>query len=253
MHQRYRLAFTLAAVATVCACTAFAGPKTDRETGPVNTPVRVMMGTQRSESVQSTCQLGVLGPPVAFLNYLFPPNDQYFTYFDPNSCTPCATRGLELTFADLALRFPAVCSQPVQIAIYGTNGDVSCPRPDVTNPLCPPFIVTLTPPAPNLPNQYYNFQVPMPAGCCVNRPAFLMVNFLSSAPGCATSSTQPRLVIDGSCDPCTSYNFYLTFEDDLCTDAFLNGNPLFSVEGDCCNVVPNQKHSWGSLKLHYKG
>ena len=198
----------------------------------------------------SVCQLGVNGTAAWSVNYLLPPNDAYYTLLDPASCTACGpTHTLALSTAHVALNFINGCAQPVQVGFYGaTVGPTGCLAPDLNNLLCPTFLVTLQPGA-----GAWDIAIPVPSGCCIQGPAFMMINFVANGAGCGTSATRPRLLTIDGCTGCTSYNIYPGGNDDLCDPLIgFPGNPIMYVEADCCNVVPTLPTKWGQLKAMYR-
>jgi hypothetical protein len=203
---------------------------------------------------QSICTLGITGSPAFIVNYVFPPNDQYYTLIEPLACAQCAAVGaVTAVTAHVLLNFPAQCSQLVSVGIYGGTPspfDPTCLVPDPNLVICPPFLVNLAPPAPG----NYKFSIPMPTGCCITGKAFLKIEFVNLAPGCNTGSTVPRLITTSSCLPgCNSWNIWPGGgPDELCLDIGFPGNPIMNLEVDCCLSTNTHKHSWGTLKSHYR-
>lgn len=243
---------TLAALA-LSATTAFAGPKSAPESTPIGEIPTITGVRIGPASAQSTCILGIVGLPALNVNYLLPPNDQYYTLLDPVECRECRpTNVVTAVTAHVSMNFRAVCSQPVSVGIYGGTPsplDPTCLVPDPNLVICPPFLVNFAPDAPG----NYEFFIPMPAGCCITGPAFLKIEFVSAATGCNNVSTYPRLVTTTNCLPCNSWNIYPGGgPDDLCLDIGFPGNPVMNLEVDCCLSTNTHKHSWGTVKSHYR-
>jgi hypothetical protein len=249
LAPRLSLPVTLAALA-LTAATALAAIKPAPVVEPIDQGAAITSVKLGTTSVLATCTLGVTGTPYYLVNYLLPPNDAYYTFIDPASCSACGSGIVNALTAHAYLNFRAVCTQPVSVGIYGAIGDPGCYAPDESNPLCAPFNVTLSPAAAG----NYNFSIPIPGGCCISQPAFLKIEFTSTAAGCATSTTIPRLITTASCDlACTSWNVYPGGgPDDLCVDIALAGNPIMNVEVDCCASTPTHNRSWGTLKSSYR-
>lgn len=242
MPRRYHtIALLIGAGLLVSAAAAFAA-KPAPEVTPLDGPIH----GAGPFNVNSTCTIGVTGAPAAIVNYLLPPNDRYYTLIRSADCPTCTgPGGVEAEIAKVALNFRVACSVPVEISIVGATGSAACRTPDLTNVILPPVATSFSAPAAG----NYEFSTALPPGICLNGDAFLVVNFVADG-ACNTSSTRPRLIVDGACDPCVSYNFYPGGNDELCTVGF-GGNPVMKLDVVCCSVVPTQQRSWGELKIRY--
>jgi hypothetical protein len=230
------------------ATAAWAAPKHAPEVTPYNShagAAKLQLGSPR---VNATCTLGELGTPAYIVNYVFPPDDQYYTFVDPSQCTQC--NGVVSAVEGWAfLNFPATCTQQMSVAIYGAINNGGCWQVNTDQPLCPETVYDVTPPAAG---NYY-IGLPIPAGCCISQPAFLKITFVNVAAGCNSSSTIPRLITTGACNGCESYNIYPGGgPDDLCADIGFPGNPVMYLDVDCCLGTPTHKHTWGALKSTYR-
>jgi hypothetical protein len=193
------------------------------------------------------CIMGVSTGAALIVNYLLPPDDAYYTLIDPSNC-PCPNGSMQINTAHVALNFRVACAQPVLISVVGSVTDATgCDRPDPTDVLCAPIGYTLNPGA----TGNFQFDMPIPAGCCITGKAFLVINFVAPGVGCSTSTTRPRLITTAACTPCISYNIYPGGFDDLCV-AGLPGNPLMWADGDCCSITPAAPSSWGLVKSLYR-
>lgn len=207
------------------------------------------MGSAIAPRVSSTCNLGVSSGAAYIVDYLAPPDDAYDTFLDPSQCG-CQSGAVELQNAHVLLNFQAACAQPVRVRIVGaTSIGAGCWQPDPGTTLCGPLSYELTPAAPG----NYQFNLPLPAGCCIQGPAFLEIDFTSAGAGCDAAGTRPRLITTATCNPCTSWNLYPGGADDLC-DPFIGlpGNPVMWADGGCCSAVPTTEPSWGRIKILYR-
>ena len=251
MPKATRLVAVLLLTAFVCtASSAFAAHKPIPQSTPLVSGTSIAGVKLGPNSVQSTCTLGVTGAPAYIVNYVLPPNDQYYTLVNPADCAACGGGPVTALDANVYLNFRATCSQTISVGIYGLLPGTACPTPDPNQVLCPPINYTLTPPAPG----NYLFTMALPAGCCISGPAFLKIEFVDAAPGCDQSTTVPRLITTADCSAaCSSWNIYPAGgPDDLCVDIGFPGQPNMSLDVDCCNSTPTIKHSWGSLKSTYR-
>ena len=198
--------------------------------------------------IASSCNLGVSTGAAYIVDYLAPPDDAYDTFLDPSQCG-CASGAVELHAAHLLLNFQAACAQPVRVRIVGaTSIGAGCWQPDPGTTLCGPVLYDLTPGAPG----NYQFNLPLTAGCCLQGPAFLEIDFTEAGAGCDAAGTRPRLITTATCDPCRSWNLYPGGTDDLCDGLGFPGNPVMWADGDCCTATPAIEGSWGRLKILYR-
>lgn len=209
-------------------------------TRPLPGPVRTMS----SRSLVSPCVLGVAGPAASVVSYVLPPDDQYFTYLDPEQAGCTGSNGIELTAAHIQVEFPYALDTPVLVGIVRANlDDGDCPAPRRGEYLFPPTLMTLSGPGTGA----YDIALPLPAGCTIEEPAFLEITFTEWGPWWEV----PSLLITSACEPCRSYNYYPGDGYDLCTFGF-EGNPVMYVEGSPVSVVPVAKRTWGRLKTLYR-
>jgi hypothetical protein len=192
--------------------------------------------------------MGITAPPAFIVNYLLPPDDAYLTLLDPAGCSGCPNASIAINAAHVFLNFQTACTQPVTVSIVGATDQNGCQVPDELNVLCAPVGYNLTGPSAG----NFQFNLPIPAGCCIKTKAFLVINFFAPGAGCATSTTRPRLITTANCVPCTSWNVWAGGTDDLCVDIGFPGNPVMFADGDCCSTTPAVQSSWGSLKNLYR-
>ena len=249
MHLRYRFIVTLA----LC-CSLFAGiaaaqkPAVAPESiGQVTEVKPIKLGIPMTPSV--ACRLGETGSPAWFIDYFLPPDDSYLTLIDPTTCFNCNPQNMMLTTAHVLLNYRIPCSMDVTVSIVGAvNVGGGCYEPNPDQLICAPIDYTLSAPAAG----NWDFSLALPAGCCINQPAFLKVtvNSLGTCPDLAT--TRPRLITTATCIGCESWNIYPpAFVDELCSVGF-PGNPIMNVDAFCCQVTPTQKGTWGSVKKFYR-
>jgi hypothetical protein len=232
MRHRYSLLSILLLVALSLVVTAsYAAKPTMVPEVMQGTPLKVNVGTPQQMYI--ACMLGVTGDPAYLVNYLYPPDDAYYTLLDPTTCGCLGAKGVLLSNAHMMLRFPTVCSIPVSVAIVAA---------DETDPLCPV----------PLPGQYLcgpiNYTLALPEGCCITQKAFLVITFT----GAGSCTTLPLLITTDGCENCISYNVYPSGFDDLCLDIGFPGNPNMYVEAACCDTDPALRGTWGRLKTLYR-
>lgn len=251
MTQVTRFAALLSLVAL---CVASSAAPAAAKQAPIVTPLGASAPTSSLNvgptGANATCTLGITDAPAYIVDYVYPPNDQYYTFISPAQCNACQGGPVYAVTAHFWVDFRTTCTQVMSIGIYGASGDPTCYSPNPAQVLCAPFNVTVTPPGPG----DYDVSVPVPAGCCISGPAFLKVEFVAAAPGCGTSSNFPRLITTASCtNACTSWNIYPGGgPDDLCADIGFPGYPVMNLDVDCCNATPTFKHTWGGLKSVYR-
>jgi len=198
------------------------------------------------------CSMGQTGPVAFSIRFIFPPNDEYHTLLVPGpDCCP-GGGATAITVAHAILNWPAVCQIPVNVSILGATGDVACPVPDPNNVICPPTFFILD----GTGGGAIQHDFPMPAGCCIQGPAFLKIDFIAdgSCPPDPAGLNAPRLITDNTPDNCTSYNFYPgdpVFRDLIVAYGF-PGNPVMWAEGHCCGATPTIPSTWGSVKSLYR-
>ena len=247
MKRRYALTLAFCLTSILAASSALAGPKPFGEIEPIQPESIQRLNVLGAESAQATCLLGVTGAPAFLFNYLLPPNDVYYTRINSADCTACTgPGGIEVVAANILLNYRAVCAFPVRVAIVAATGPAACRVPDPTTLLSAPLNYNLAPPA----TGNWNFSMPLPPGTCVSGDAFIEITFLSTAAGCTSSSTWPRLITTATCTGCQQYNVYPGGSDEWCSVA-PPGDFVVTADVNCCSVVPTLPRSWGQLRIMY--
>ena len=247
MNRRYALTFALCLTGMLAAGSALAGPKPFGEVESIQGQQFQRIDAPGTQSAQATCTLGVTGAPAFLFNYLLPPNDSYYTRINSSDCTVCTgPGGIEVVSASIFLNYRSVCAFPVRVALVGATGPAGCRVPDPSTLLSAPLNYDLLPPA----TGNWIFTMPLPPGTCVSGDAFIEITFLSTAAGCTSSSTWPRLVTTASCNACQQYNIYPGGNDEWCSVA-PPGNFVVTADVNCCSVVPTLPKSWGQLRIMY--
>lgn len=249
MRLRYPLVSSLALAGLLAASVAIAAKQISPVVEPLGSdPItQFNFGTPR---VNAPCNLGVSTGAAYIVNYLLPPDDAYYTLLDPAASCACPGNAVQLNAAHMLINFQTVCVQPIRVRIVpAVLVAPGCYEPDVNSTLCGPLFYNLAPGAVG----NFQFNLPLPAGCCIQGPAFLDINFINPGAGCSTAATRPRLITTANCAPCTSWNVYPNGFDDLCDPAIaLPGNPVMWADGDCCAATPTLPHTWGRLKTLYR-
>jgi hypothetical protein len=200
------------------------------------------------------CGMGVLGPPANAYGYILPPDDGYYTLLDPGNCPVCPQNGYRLTAAHMTLYFTAPCEIPVTVSVVpATEIAPACWGPSpFAPPICPPVQYVISDQAGQL-NQCIDYTLPLPDGCCIDGPAFLVIEFdQGSCPVGRPAFCGPSL-----CGQCAQYNFYpgVTVPgDDLCAllqQFGLTGNIMYA-DAECCSATPTIPGSWGTIKVRYR-
>lgn len=186
--------------------------------------------------------------PVASLDYILPPDDQFYTLLQPPQCTACGnTNSARLSNAHIVLNVLAPCTMPIEYSIVAA--DTGCTQPDPLALICAPTQTNLVPTSVGL----VNFTLPLPDSCQFTGPAFLCITFKSFPVGCDQANNRPRLVLaSGGCPACQSFNYFDTDKADLCVEPdALTGQPLFYAEAWSC-FTPTLPRTWGALKIRYR-
>jgi hypothetical protein len=222
--------------AALCLLVVASSPAARAESDPSN---------DRTLSPQAVCTIGVLPPfgsPVA--GVLTPPEDTYYTLLLPADCSACPNGYLLSRQVRISLHFPDPCTLTARVSIIAASGTPSCPAPGPGPLLCPPALHSLVALVPGS----ADIVLPLPMECCLLEPAFLVVTFTSAG----TCGTLPRLWLDDGCNACVSYRERSGLPlHDLCSTG-LPGNPMMSLEADCCEVVPTRPSTWGRVKTLYR-
>jgi len=243
MSLRPRLiAFAALACLTISSGAALAA-KTVTAVGPVTGSAQKLRLGALPLSGTVACQLGELGAPAQAFNYLLPPNDAYYTLINPADCAGCASPSIQIVLGHMLLLFqqPSTCGISISVGIVGTDGDPACFSPNPNVVLCPRTTYVVTVPSSGL----YDIQLPLPAACCIDKPAFLEYTINGS-----NCQPLPAIVTTNGCTDCTSYNIYPGGFDDLCP--ILNGNLNMWVDAACCGTTPTRTGTWGQLKGLYR-
>jgi hypothetical protein len=245
MRHRYSLVSILVLFAlTFVVASSYADRPAAVEGTPSGPIQKIEVTKIRPSAATPVCQPGVNDPHFT-MNYLYPPDDEYYTLIDPATCG-CAEQGAVLaTAAHMILDFPEACSIPVSVAIVAADlSNPSCPVPMRGHYLCAPvdFDIEVSNPG------GYDFVMPLDATCCIAQKAFLLITFREVG----TCGSVPSLYVSFGCDPCTSWNYWPDGAlVDLC-DGYLLGNPNMYVDAACCGVVPTLPDTWGQLKALYR-
>lgn len=244
MHRGSPLSGVLVLLALSLAATASLAAKP----GPVSEPLRGVpqkftVGAPQQAAV--ACQLGVTAAPAYIIDYLYPPNDSYYTLIDPVACGCVGPNGVLLASAHAILNFQMACTIPVSVGVVVADlTDPDCPVPVPGKYVCGPTNYNLMPGAAG----NYDFSFALPSGCCITEKAFLMITFTAAG----TCTSLPRLITTDGCEKCMSYNVYPGGSDDLCVDIGFPGNPNMYVDAGCCELVSAPRGTWGRVKTLYR-
>ena len=200
----------------------------------------------RTAGTAPTCGTGVIGTPGSLLNFIFPPDDIYYTLLNVHDCATCALAETALvTKIHMTLRFRSTCPMPISIGVVGATGTPDCAVPDLASVIYSPEAFDLPIAAPNT-TVDCTFTLSGPA-LIVDR-AFLAISFLDTLAGCADTSSRPLLVLRSeTCSNCRSYNDWCGEDDnpdELCapapgSDCSALGSPLMWAEVDSCYPLPD--------------
>ena len=208
-------------------------------------------------TLDSLCALGGTLPFFDDIDYIDPPQDQYFTLLDPATCTDCTATGtMTVDQIHVRLTFQTACSQPAIVRLVEAKNP-GCPEPDLTKPLMSYLPVDIVAPGPG----QWEAVVNLPDPVCLRGQSFLEVTFDAIGGGCNDGiSVLPPYIAYGDtnqCVPCHYYNYYesggdLTKEH-LCRAIghWLPGPLLHWATGHCCSLIPVQPATWGRLKIRY--
>src|SRR5262245_45278314 len=132
----------------------------------------IQVGTPRLLA-DSSCALGGVLPFFDDIDYLDPPQDQYFTLLDPATCTECTATGT-MTVEEIHFRltFQTACSQPAMVRLVEAKND-GCPEPDLTKPLMSYVPASINAPGPG----QWEASITLPEPVCLRGKAFLEVTF----------------------------------------------------------------------------
>ena len=201
----------------------------------------------------SSCSVGQAGPGLLMSNFIYPPDDRYYTLLMPSQCPACAdsnSNSARLSNVHVQLFMQVPCSTSVSVSIVGAAGPDSCPAPDPNTVLCAaPDTLLIA-----LATGTVDFVIPLPDSCKFTGKAFLSVTFNGFAASCADSLQKPKLVLAGPpCHFCHSLNDFGTGRViDLCSpEDGIGGEPVMYVDVAQC-YTPVLPHSWGQLKVRYR-
>ncbi|MBI1797055.1 MAG: hypothetical protein HY076_09320 [Candidatus Eisenbacteria bacterium] len=251
MHLRYRFVLPLVAL-----CIALAIPALAAKPAPHAIPAANTITTHKqvgnTTAAAAACQMGILPPAANAFGYILPPDDEYYTYLVPANCPTCPNNAYLFSNAHVQLYYTESCSIPVYVSIVGVdNTDPACPHPNPFDVICPevPYVLS---DGGNI-GVCIDYSLPLPAGCCVNRPAFLKFRFEQGT----CQPDRPAFCGPPSCQNCRQYNIYPGSPpggDDLC--AVLAPYALYGaimyVDADCCNATPSLPGTWGHIKTLYR-
>lgn len=217
--------------------------------GPVPVPTEPLV-TPLTPLGLSTCQL-IPFPPGTALN-AWGDEDRWETVYHlvrPSDCPDCAGGPIQIdsiVYESRTAGDPS-CVQQVEVAVYGAI-DGACPVPDPSVVICPPTVVDVTVLDTTTP-----IVVPLPAGCCVDGPAYVRLRWLNDE-FCGSPLLHPYL--RRSDDPCVECAQYYTTTvqfptlTEMCAGAFNNRH--LEVNAQCCQPTPALERSWGRVKVLYR-
>jgi flagellar hook capping protein FlgD len=151
------------------------------------------------------------------------------------SCAACGPgQGLDLETVSVRIRWRGACTAQAEVSVIGVTGPPGCRRPDDANVLCGPDLHTLSGPG----AVAVTHTLPVPAGCCVNSQAFVLVRFIDLGLCHAGGFLSPGLA--ATTVPCVSCDQYFSdgpsiWPTDWC---ILGQNSIWiEVGADCCSQV----------------
>jgi hypothetical protein len=259
-HRSLRPVIAFAALCVLLAAgSAHAEKKVALPSGPRpadNLQGIIQIGNPRALQ-DSSCALGGVLPFFDDIDYIDPPQDQYFTLLDPATCTECTATGT-MTVEEIHVRltFQTACSQPAIVRLVEAKNE-GCPEPDLTKPLMSYLPINVVAPGPG----QWEALIALPEPVCLRGKAFLEVTFDQIGSLCTDGIQElPPYIAYGDtnlCEPCHYYNFYSSGGDlnkeQLCRAiAHWTPGPLLHwVTGHCCSLIPVQPATWGRLKIRY--
>lgn len=220
-----------------------------RRARPVTVASRGLASWARVAGVAPTCTTGARGETGSIVNFIFPPDDAFWTLVRNSDCAACgAADTLFFSKVHLSLLFPDYpCPMPISIGLVGSRPDPPCTTfPSPSNVFMPPEYfdlapepgrVTLTPPNPQ-PGDTVEFVFTLSQPAKVPGEAFLVLTFIDTVAGCGDTLSRPRSVMsDEDCRSCVSYNDWIgdINPDDMCFPEPI-GNPLIFAEVDSCPI-----------------
>jgi len=247
--RRHALATLVAVCLTLGITPAFAGKP---QSTPLPAPTGPTIGSPTGSVSGTTteCNLGVVGPAAVAYGYVLPSNDEYYTLINPATCSDCQADSRLLLWARMELNFIAPCEIPVTISIVPAVeiGD-GCFVPNRSAPaICEPVEYRVS--DDGVTGQCVDYAWPVPAGCFIDGPAFLKIEFDEGS--CLNGN--PQFCGLTTCNHCTQYNFYpVDARDDLCV-VFPGDlkSIIMYVESASCQPTSTAPGSWGRLKTLYR-
>jgi hypothetical protein len=257
MQLRYRSVLPLVAVCLALAIApAFAAKPQPTQAGTATGVQHEIHLGEIQGAANTNCKLGVdpiTNPPFTAFGYILPPDDEYYQLINPADCVGCNGGPLLLQTAHILLFFTEPCQIPVLVtvrpAVTITPGCLG-PNPFAA-PICAPTQYSVS--DGGVFSTCVDYQFAMPAGCCIDGPAFLEFQFDQGS--CANS--RPAFCGPDHCANCNQYNYYpgASFPgDDLC--AVLTPFGVYGInmwaDVTCCGATPTHNGSWGQLKTLYR-
>lgn len=171
-----------------------------------------------------------------------------------SDCSACpAPQMLQLNSITITTRTLVACTFQVEVSVVGATAG-ACPAPDESDVICPPTLVDVVVPG----SATYTPVIPLPAGCCITKDAFVCLRFIYDDCLNAGAIQGPpiRNTASAPCEPCrTFFSTNVDFPNitDWCT-AFpaADYNLWSSIDADCCDPTPTHDHSWGRVKQLYR-
>jgi hypothetical protein len=209
-----------------------------KSTKPWPREVHRIAGGTLLEGALPNCTMGVSGTPGSIIDFIYPPDDVYYTLVETNDCAACATADTAIfTKVHLWLEYREACELPISIGLVGAveSGTAGCYTPNLTDVRYGPEGFLIPPPA-QVPDTV-ELVFTLSSTAVVDHRAFLAISFIDTAAGCI----KPRLVMrlnppSAPCQQCIGYNDWFGADDipdDLCFPDQV-GNPMMFVEVDTC-------------------
>jgi hypothetical protein len=151
------------------------------------------------------------------------------------SCAACAPgQALDIKTVSFRIRWRGACSAQARISLIGGTGPPGCRVPDTTSVLCGPDLHTLSAPG----AVTLTHTLPVPAGCCIDPDAFVLVRFFGLGLCHGGGFLSPGIA--GTTGPCAFCDEYFSdgpgvWPEDWC---FSGLNSFWiQVGADCCTQV----------------
>jgi hypothetical protein len=254
MHLRYRFAMPLVALSLALAFAPAMAAKTNPVPAPLNggtlPPLDGVSGT-------SACTLGQQGASQAF-QWFFPSDDYYYTFINAADCG--CVNGIQPLLAHWVLFWPATCTINVQAwVVKAIDSGGGCYVPDAGNdPPDPTLAETLCGPTAVFPitgTSLTDHAVPFTPCAPITGPAFILWKIVNNV-DCSVSGgalDSPAIVVDGSPDPCVSYNGFLGGPPAEMPGSFgFPGNTTMYLDSECAVITKTMPSTWGKVKTLYR-